>query len=89
MAGPLFGELEELELENLKCDVEECDRKARYLVVWTFHVKMACAECSVEISDRAWPDVAMLFGHEKSPTYSDGSPRPRRPRAKSSLGVVH
>jgi hypothetical protein len=82
MAGPLFGELEELELENLKCDVDECDHKARYIVVWASHVKMACAECSVEISDKAWPDVATLFGRGKSPTYSDGSPRLRRPRTK-------
>jgi hypothetical protein len=86
MPGPIFDELEDL--ENLGCDVNKCDRRARYLVVWTCHVKVACAECSAEIADRAWLDMARLFGRKKSPTYSDGSARSRRPRAKSSLSVV-
>jgi hypothetical protein len=89
MAVPILEELEEPELGNLNCDVNECDRRARYLVVWACHVKLACAECGVEIADRAWPDVAMLFRRKKSPTCSDGSTRPRRARAKSSLSVVN
>jgi hypothetical protein len=88
MAVLVFEELEALELENLNCDVRRCDRRARYLVVWASHVKAACGECSVEIADRAWSAVALLFGSKKSPTYSDGT-RPKRPRAKSSLSVVN
>lgn len=60
MATPTIEVLEALETDG-PCEVSRCPRKARVLVTWAHHSKMACEECSVELSDREWLH-AMLFG---------------------------
>jgi hypothetical protein len=61
MATPTIEALEGLEAD-VACEVSRCSRKARVLVMWTYHSKMTCKECSIELSDREWLHVSMLFG---------------------------
>lgn len=61
MATPTIEVLEALGTD-VPCEVSRCPRKARVLVMWAHHSKMACEECSVELSDREWLHVSMLFG---------------------------
>jgi hypothetical protein len=84
---PIFEELESP--DGLNCDVIGCDRRARWLVVWSCHVRVVCGCCAGEIAGRAWPDVATQFDYKKPPTYLDGTTRPKRPRARLSLSAVN
>lgn len=61
MATPTIEELEGLDTD-VACEVSLCPRKARVLVMWAYHSKMTCQECSVELSAREWLHVSMLFG---------------------------
>lgn len=61
MATPTIEVLEGLGT-GARCEVSRCPRNARVLVMWANHSKMACEECSVELSRREWLHVSMLFG---------------------------
>jgi hypothetical protein len=67
---PKIEELEGIEAE-VPCEVSHCYRKAEVLVMWAYHSKMTCKECSIELSDRDWLHVSTIFGH-KSCLGNDG-----------------
>jgi hypothetical protein len=86
MATPTIEALEGLEAD-VACEVSRCPRKARVLVLWTYHSKMTCRECSIELSDREWLHVSMLFG-TKSHINSDGKVL-HLPKPKTTLNFTH
>jgi hypothetical protein len=86
MATPMIEELEGLQAE-VACEVSRCPRKARVLVMWTYHSKMTCKECSVELSDREWLHVSTLFGTK--PHLRRDDKQLRLPKPKIALTFTH
>lgn len=66
MIGPTLQELDDLDSEPLECDVDHCRRPAKYLIVWTSHLKVACERCGIELSDQPWPDAERVFQGPRS-----------------------
>jgi hypothetical protein len=63
MPRTMVLELEKSGTDELICDVRTCNHAARYLIVWPHHdVKVTCARCCAQVSQREWFDVAILFG---------------------------
>jgi hypothetical protein len=86
MATPTIEELEGLNAE-VACEVSRCPRKARVPVMWAHHSKMTCRECSVELSDREWLHVSMLFGSK--PHFAADGKVLHLPKPKTTLNFTH